>query len=106
MPDPDRGRTLILLTRKFRNLPEHPVRLYVEPGESVPAGKPSTGRSSRTSPSQASISGSDIRDMMLAAVEQRFGTDRATCDRASAGKRDGRAFLERHLADAPARGSA
>lgn len=39
LPDPDRGRTLILLTRKFRNLPDHPGRVYVEPSESVPADK-------------------------------------------------------------------
>lgn len=39
MPDPDRGRTLILLTRRFRNLPDHPDRLYVQPSESVPADK-------------------------------------------------------------------
>ena len=39
LPDPDEGRTLILLTRKFRNLPEHPRRVYVEPSDSVPADK-------------------------------------------------------------------
>jgi len=39
MPDPDKGSSLILLTRKFRNLPEYPGRQYVEPSESVPADK-------------------------------------------------------------------
>ena len=39
LPDPDRGRTLVLLTRRFRNLPEHPDRLYVQPSKSVPADK-------------------------------------------------------------------
>ena len=39
MPSEDRGRTLVLLTRKFRNLPEHPDRVYVEPSRSVPADK-------------------------------------------------------------------
>ncbi len=39
MPSNNRGRTLVLLTRKFRNLPEHPDRVYVEPSEAVPADK-------------------------------------------------------------------
>lgn len=39
MPAPDKGRTLILLTRRFRNLPDHPDRLYVQPSEDVPADK-------------------------------------------------------------------
>ena len=39
MPEPDRGRTLVLLTRRFRNLPEGASHLYVQPSESVPADK-------------------------------------------------------------------
>lgn len=39
MPTNYRGRTLVLLTRKFRNLPEHPDRVYVEPSKAVPADK-------------------------------------------------------------------
>ena len=39
MPTDNRGRTLVLLTRKFRNLPEHAHRVYVEPSKSVPADK-------------------------------------------------------------------
>ncbi|ORE93918.1 patatin-like phospholipase family protein [Aurantimonas sp. 22II-16-19i] len=39
MPTGNRGRTLVLLTRKFRNLPEHPDRVYVEPSQAVPADK-------------------------------------------------------------------
>ena len=39
MPSDNRGRTLVLLTRKFRNLPEHKDRVYVEPSEAVPADK-------------------------------------------------------------------
>ena len=39
MPDPDRGRTLILLTRRFRNLPREANHLYVQPSEAVPADK-------------------------------------------------------------------
>ena len=39
LPDPDHGRTLLLLTRRFRNVPDHPDRLYVQPSESVPADK-------------------------------------------------------------------
>ena len=39
MPDPDRGRTLVVLTSRFRNLPDDPGRTYVEPSESVPADK-------------------------------------------------------------------
>ena len=35
----ERGRTLLLLTRRFRNVPDHPDRLYVQPSESVPADK-------------------------------------------------------------------
>ncbi len=66
MPDPDEGTTLILLTSKYRELPSHPGRLYVEPGESVPADK---------------IDFTD-RDKIEATWE--------------AGREDGRAFLERH----------
>lgn len=39
MPDPDEGRTLALMTRRFRNLPDDPDRLYVQPSEQVPADK-------------------------------------------------------------------
>ncbi|NDW03856.1 patatin-like phospholipase family protein [Jiella pacifica] len=39
MPSGNRGRTLVLLTRKFRNLPDHPDRVYVEPSQAVPADK-------------------------------------------------------------------
>ena len=39
LPDPDRGRTLMLLTRRFRNLPRESDHLYVQPSESVPADK-------------------------------------------------------------------
>ena len=39
LPDPDEGRTLILLTKRFRNLPEVEGRLYVSPSDEVPADK-------------------------------------------------------------------
>ncbi|MDY8110721.1 patatin-like phospholipase family protein [Fulvimarina sp. 2208YS6-2-32] len=39
IPEPDEGRTLILLTRRFRNLPQTGRRLYVQPSEAVPADK-------------------------------------------------------------------
>ena len=39
MPDPDQGKTLILLTRKYRNTPEQPDRLYVAPSGETPADK-------------------------------------------------------------------
>ncbi len=39
MPDPDEGRTIILLTKPFRNLPEIAGRTYVHPSEPVPADK-------------------------------------------------------------------
>lgn len=39
MPDPDIGRTLILLTKQFRNLPDTMGRTYVHPSEEVPADK-------------------------------------------------------------------
>ena len=40
VPDPDEGETLILLTRKFRNLPEEPARYtYIEPSKATPADK-------------------------------------------------------------------
>jgi hypothetical protein len=39
LPDPDEGRTLILLTKRFRNLPEVEGRLYVHPSDEVPADK-------------------------------------------------------------------
>ncbi len=39
MPDPDCGRTLVLLTRNYRSIPETADRLYVTPSDEVPADK-------------------------------------------------------------------
>ncbi|MER0239393.1 patatin-like phospholipase family protein [Fulvimarina sp. MAC8] len=39
LPTNDAGRTLILLTRRFRNLPQTERRLYVQPSKAVPADK-------------------------------------------------------------------
>lgn len=39
MPDPDDGNTLVLLTRKYRNVPNLPNRIYVAPSRDVPADK-------------------------------------------------------------------
>lgn len=39
LPEPDRGPTLILLTREYRRLPDVPDRLYVMPGRETPADK-------------------------------------------------------------------
>ncbi len=39
MPDPDEGRTLVLLTRRYRKLPEVADRLYVWPSDKTPADK-------------------------------------------------------------------
>ncbi len=39
MPTPDEGRSLILLTKRFRNIPDLPGRRYVMPSEEVPADK-------------------------------------------------------------------
>lgn len=39
LPEPDQGQTLLLLTRRFRNLPTHPNRLYVEVSDETPADK-------------------------------------------------------------------
>ena len=39
IPEPDQGPTLILLTRRYRNLPEEAGRTYVQPSEAVPADK-------------------------------------------------------------------
>lgn len=39
MPEPDRGNTLILLTKTFRNLPKTKGRTYVQPSQEVPADK-------------------------------------------------------------------
>ncbi|MEN0086967.1 MAG: patatin-like phospholipase family protein [Pseudomonadota bacterium] len=39
MPKPNSGHTLILMTRHYRNLPQHPLQTYVEPGTPVPANK-------------------------------------------------------------------
>ncbi|EAU40339.1 Patatin-like phospholipase family protein [Fulvimarina pelagi HTCC2506] len=39
LPSPDEGRTLILLTRRFKNLPQTERRLYIQPSDEVPADK-------------------------------------------------------------------
>jgi predicted acylesterase/phospholipase RssA len=39
MPTPDAGETLILLTRAYRNIPDHDRRLYVAPQKETPADK-------------------------------------------------------------------
>lgn len=39
MPDPDEGRTLILLTRQYRNIPDLQERTYVIPSREIPAVK-------------------------------------------------------------------
>ncbi|MBY6138860.1 patatin-like phospholipase family protein [Leisingera daeponensis] len=39
MPEPDNGRTLVLLTRRYKRLPEVAGRRYVWPAEEVPADK-------------------------------------------------------------------
>lgn len=39
MPVPDSGNTLILLTKRFRDIPETPGRTYVMPSEEVRAEK-------------------------------------------------------------------
>lgn len=39
MPEPDEGRTLILLTRDYRNLPREPRKIYVWPSRETPADK-------------------------------------------------------------------
>lgn len=39
LPTPDYGRTLVLLTRRFRNLPKHPRRVYAQVSRSTPADK-------------------------------------------------------------------
>ncbi|GAA4225637.1 hypothetical protein GGQ68_003255 [Sagittula marina] len=39
MPDPDRGVTLVLLTRPYKNLPEVEGRTYVWPSKETPADK-------------------------------------------------------------------
>lgn len=39
MPDGNGGRTLVLLTKTFRNRPDIPGRTYVQPSEEVPADK-------------------------------------------------------------------
>jgi predicted acylesterase/phospholipase RssA len=39
MPEPNLGSTLILLTRRYRNIPDVPGRRYVMPSEEVPADK-------------------------------------------------------------------
>ncbi len=66
MPEPDRGRTLVLLTRGYRNVPDHPDRVYLAPSDEIPADK------------------IDFTDPEMI---------RATWDR---GEVDGAAFLEQH----------
>lgn len=39
MPEPDKGRTLVLLTRPYKRLPDVAGRLYVWPEDEVPADK-------------------------------------------------------------------
>jgi predicted acylesterase/phospholipase RssA len=39
MPEPDRGKTLILLTRQYRQLPSDPSRRYLMPSEEAPVDK-------------------------------------------------------------------
>lgn len=39
LPQPDQGQTLLLLTRRFRNLPQNPNHVYVEVSDSTPADK-------------------------------------------------------------------
>lgn len=39
MPEPDRGETLVLLTRQYRRLPEKPGRCFVWPSCETPADK-------------------------------------------------------------------
>ena len=39
LPDPDKGTTLLLLTRQYRNLPEIDGRTYIQPSEPVDADK-------------------------------------------------------------------
>jgi predicted acylesterase/phospholipase RssA len=39
MPDPDEGETLILLTRRYRQIPDAPHRTYLAPSEETPADK-------------------------------------------------------------------
>jgi len=38
-PEPDEGRTLVMMTRQYRNLPESPDKLYVTPSQEVEADK-------------------------------------------------------------------
>ena len=39
MPDPDDGTTLVLLTREYKRIPEHPNRSYLFPSEETEADK-------------------------------------------------------------------
>jgi hypothetical protein len=39
MPNPNEGRTLVLLTRQFRNKPEDPDVVYAEVSKATPADK-------------------------------------------------------------------
>jgi predicted acylesterase/phospholipase RssA len=39
LPKADAGRTLVLLTRRYRNLPEHDGRTYLFPSDATPADK-------------------------------------------------------------------
>jgi predicted acylesterase/phospholipase RssA len=39
MPEPDHGETLILLTRRYDRIPDHPTRTYLSPSDETPADK-------------------------------------------------------------------
>lgn len=66
LPSSDHGRTLVMLTRAFRNIPDCADRVYVMPSRETPADK--------------------IDFTSRAKIEQTW----------KAGARDARAFLERH----------
>ncbi len=66
LPEPDEGPTLILLTRRYRNVPEREDRLYVPPSDETPADK------------------IDFTDREK--IERTW----------EMGRKDGQAFLERH----------
>lgn len=39
VPEPDEGPTLILLTRRYDRIPDHPRRIYLQPADETPADK-------------------------------------------------------------------
>ncbi len=39
VPEPDEGRTLILLTRRYDRISDHPRRIYLQPADETPADK-------------------------------------------------------------------